>query len=820
MEVKLEGQEFESKSEVLRKIQRYLELAVVSGVVAKEQIVIPEDAQQAVAGAEDAQKLSLQLAVMDEAERTEQTELYNLAGALEARSQWKPAADIYDQLLEKTETAELLFRKATCLLQLNKRKEAKSLLVQAIELDSEVGEYHSSLAQVLNAEKRYEEEIAALEKAVKLKQGKADWFYRLALAYIRQRYWGKAESTLVIAAELNAGVAEYFNKLAGVRQNLGKTIEECEALQRAVELDNRHASWHQRLGDTLLKQRRYAEAVPAYRGAISLRENEVEWYYRLGLCLERSGDKEGAQEAYRQVEERDSLAVGRYHESYEQWDLAVEAYSEELRKGNKGWEVYRGLALARERLHCWKEAAEAYERLIELEPEQTLWRYRLGFVVERWGNLVRADQVYRDAEQSIRATGDGTSLEKQERLDFKRYETALDILSLGLGQQARRLLARIGNPTGEMLLLTAKTDFLASRYEDAEYNALRSMAKLSLKTEREPFKEAYYTRIEALRALGRHNEALYSLVNIPFPDVSNRYFRALRLSACTEDGLHIYKSVLQHFPRNITGHDACLFNYSILLRDLGYFQESHRVARDRFMKNAVRFSFGRKPKQEKPGWVADAEVAMYDLKKALDKYDIEFFLISGTLLGCVRDAGIIGHDKDIDVGFDERYPVELVRKALEESESFKFFAVDYEDNVYVQHANGVLIDIFKHYMAEDGLYYHAGIKVSWWNTAFELVTTSFLGGQYLIPKDYETYLQENYGEWRTPVSDFETFVDTPNMKITNEGQLIWYYLAKLEEYYQMGKQGQFSRVWTAYSQLVDDPYLKEVFVQPILDSNI
>ncbi|MCC7795117.1 LicD family protein, partial [Escherichia coli] len=45
-----------------------------------------------------------------------------------------------------------------------------------------------------------------------------------------------------------------------------------------------------------------------------------------------------------------------------------------------------------------------------------------------------------------------------------------------------------------------------------------------------------------------------------------------------------------------------------------------------------------------------AKIALLGLKKILDANKIQFFLVSGTLLGCIRDKKLLKHDKDIDIG--------------------------------------------------------------------------------------------------------------------------------------------------------------------------
>ncbi|WP_421730463.1 hypothetical protein [Brevundimonas sp.] len=185
------------------------------------------------------------------------------------------------------------------------------------------------------------------------------------------------------------------------------------------------------------------------------------------------------------------------------------------------------------------------------------------------------------------------------------------------------------------------------------------------------------------------------------------------------------------------------------------------------------------------------------------------FLISGTLLGCVRENDILGHDKDIDVGVFEKPGLDkrAVANVLATYGCFSIKPYPTDTLIRAQHASGVLIDVFWHRL-EDGRVIHEGLKSKWWNTAFDLVEHSFLGEQFLTPSNHDLYLTENYGQWRRPVTDFETFADTPNMILTNVGEIMWYYYIKLTEYYYSGNLPAFTKV--AKGVLLHRPADKQV----------
>lgn len=174
-----------------------------------------------------------------------------------------------------------------------------------------------------------------------------------------------------------------------------------------------------------------------------------------------------------------------------------------------------------------------------------------------------------------------------------------------------------------------------------------------------------------------------------------------------------------------------------------------------------------------------ATIALSAIKQCLDKAEIPFFLISGTLLGCIRESKLLRHDKDIDIGVWDTHTIQKLTDAVKESGCFYVLPNYSQDILVIRHTNGTTIDIFVHHR-EANDYWHAGGKCSWHNSPFELIYHKFLGDYYLIPKDYDLYLTENYGsDWHIPKIDFDSTLDTPNMKIIDNVAMQIYLYKKL-----------------------------------------
>ena len=173
----------------------------------------------------------------------------------------------------------------------------------------------------------------------------------------------------------------------------------------------------------------------------------------------------------------------------------------------------------------------------------------------------------------------------------------------------------------------------------------------------------------------------------------------------------------------------------------------------------------------------DANQALQDLKQSFDEANIPFFLVSGTLLGCIREGKFLSHDHDIDVGVWDDISINDIYKAVQKFGLFYITASRSEHLVKLKHVNGINLDVFIHYKTPKS-YWHAGIKLKWHNKPFKLGNQLFMGAEYLIPEDYDTYLTENYGDWKTPVKEFDSALHTPNFEILNQDEYDIYNLRK------------------------------------------
>ncbi len=174
-----------------------------------------------------------------------------------------------------------------------------------------------------------------------------------------------------------------------------------------------------------------------------------------------------------------------------------------------------------------------------------------------------------------------------------------------------------------------------------------------------------------------------------------------------------------------------------------------------------------------------AESILFLVCDALTQKKVPFHIDAGTLLGVYRDGGLIPWDDDLDIAVSSDY-VELAQAALESILSVLKQETGAPWEVHVHLANqsfgavregdirGIklkcaneqaklpMLDIFFKYIAGETMDYvlsSRGLTMPSYHLK-STVMHPFKNKLLPIPTDVESYLTRHYGDWRTPVKDW------------------------------------------------------------------
>lgn len=209
---------------------------------------------------------------------------------------------------------------------------------------------------------------------------------------------------------------------------------------------------------------------------------------------------------------------------------------------------------------------------------------------------------------------------------------------------------------------------------------------------------------------------------------------------------------------------------------------------------------------------AEADAALADFAEvwAGALAPARWYIISGTLLGVVREGGWLGHDVDIDLGVDvAEYDEAAVVAAFRASRAFVVrgappaLAITRDADgrhrlseqpgvVKLIHRSGIPIDLFVHHR-EGPVTWHGSTINRWDNSAFELARYRLAGLDVWGPAEADRYLSENYGQWRTPVTAFNATTGTPNIRVARNMLSVAMFLKRFA-FYRRGGSAEADRL--------------------------
>lgn len=169
-----------------------------------------------------------------------------------------------------------------------------------------------------------------------------------------------------------------------------------------------------------------------------------------------------------------------------------------------------------------------------------------------------------------------------------------------------------------------------------------------------------------------------------------------------------------------------------------------------------------------------AETVLARVNEIFQEAGIEVFIISGTLLGCIRDGRIFEHDKDFDlgvIGWEAQFDI---ASALLKSKEFSLNPRQLlGHNLYlmaaVHNETGFDFDIFFFHDKGDhflhGIQSRLGYTFHYKFSKFSVKQHNFLGRDFLIPDNYSKMLTENYGpDWRKPNKNYFVNIESPALQ--------------------------------------------------------
>jgi len=157
---------------------------------------------------------------------------------------------------------------------------------------------------------------------------------------------------------------------------------------------------------------------------------------------------------------------------------------------------------------------------------------------------------------------------------------------------------------------------------------------------------------------------------------------------------------------------------------------------------------------------------LLEFQKIMDSADIKFTLAYGTLLGAIRENNFIVHDEDIDVAILDEDRDNFLN-ILDNFLNNGFSIGRYADDILSLIRNGEYIDIYIFRKKSFG-YREFGNEKLKERYLIDTIEYNFIGSRFNIPKEFESYLIEHYGDsWRVPIKDYHACNPNIYLRIKN-----------------------------------------------------
>jgi tetratricopeptide (TPR) repeat protein len=180
-----------------------------------------------------------------------------------------------------------------------------------------------------------------------------------------------------------------------------------------------------------------------------------------------------------------------------------------------------------------------------------------------------------------------------------------------------------------------------------------------------------------------------------------------------------------------------------------------------------------KPSREKPALSqvppSAPLAALRDAVELLEARGLRAFPTAGTLLGWWREGVFLPHDKDIDIMLPPGSDWEIAVAAMSEAPAFALGPNEMGYSNFqslVHRETGLVVDLSQHEESDDGR-----VQCVWripglpddqcrrtLQSPYRLVRDQWLGCEFWRPEDPDRYLTDVYGDWRTPMVNFDTVI--------------------------------------------------------------
>jgi tetratricopeptide (TPR) repeat protein len=284
---------------------------------------------------------------------------------------------------------------------------------------------------------------------INLQPASPDGYAMRALAKINRKQFAAANEDAHKAIEIAPQSAVGYIQLGNLQLVQKQYGESANAFQQALDRDPNSNDALNGLMNTYLAQNQTDKAIAAANAQIAKSPNSSNFYDLLGTTLfNKKKDLDGAESAFKKAADLDQhnadalLKLGQVEVAKGSPDQAIALYQQSLKNNSREPMFYILMGELYERKQDWSDAKDAYQKALEIKPENPLASNNLAYVMLQSGGNV--DMALSLAQTARRGMPDSPTAADTLGWVFYRkgaYQSAVDLF-----QEALKLGEKNKNP--------------------------------------------------------------------------------------------------------------------------------------------------------------------------------------------------------------------------------------------------------------------------------------------------------------------------------------------------------------------------------------
>ncbi|MGB8688003.1 MAG: tetratricopeptide repeat protein [Microcoleus sp.] len=313
---------------------------------------------------------------MEEIEQSHSpTLIYKLGQVMAQQWRWEEAIAAYSKAIElEPNYFEAHQKLGEAFHAVGKLEDAIASYRQAIIISSNIevlseylGSLHFNLGEALQRQGKFEDAIACYHKSLELNSVSARVYHHLGTAMSALQRWEEATAAFKCEVELSPDLFLGHRLLAEALIKIQKWDEATACCHRALELNPDSIDVHETLWVALIQLKKWDEAVACCHNAIEMKPHIFQASHKLESALAQDKlDKESAS-YLRRIE------------------LNLE------------FRCYQLLSESLQKQNYFYEAIDAYQRVVDLQPDNSVALFNLAILLTLCGNVSEAIITYKKA---------------------------------------------------------------------------------------------------------------------------------------------------------------------------------------------------------------------------------------------------------------------------------------------------------------------------------------------------------------------------------------------------------------------------------------